>query len=73
MLTTLGYLIQFRISTNEDINLEKKVKISTGSGSFKGLWIPNNSFVLNTGESSLKFWDVNNDINFSLNMFDFVA
>lgn len=69
VVTSTYYLIQFRISTEEDIVPDKKVKISmeNSSENLMGLWIEPNTFVLNSKDPILKFWNVESGHSYSIN------
>ena len=75
VITSTYYLIQFMISTKEDIILDKKLKISIPSTADKltGLCIQPNSFVLNTKDNTLKFWNVEKDVNYGINLYDYIS
>lgn len=70
VVTSTYYLIQFRISTEEDIVPDKKVKISmeNSSENLMGLWIEPNTFVLNSKDPILKFWNVESGHSYSINV-----
>lgn len=75
VITSTYYLFQFMISTKEDIFLDKKFKISMPSqcDRLSGLCLQPNSFMLNTKENVIKFWNVEKDINYGLCLHDFVG
>ena len=74
VITSTYYFIQFKISTEEDIVPDKKLKLSMTNGPehLTGLWIEPNSFMLNSKEPLLKFWNVETDTNYSLNIYNYL-
>ena len=74
VITSTYYLIQFKISTEEDIVPDKKLKLSMAHGPehLTGLWIEPSSFMLNSKEPLLKFWNVETDTNYSLNIYNYL-
>ena len=75
VITSTYYLIQFKISTEEDIIPDKKVKLSivNSPDHLKGLWIAPNTFLLNSKENILRFWNIEKEKNYAINIFDFVS
>lgn len=70
VVTSTYYLIQFKISTEEDIVPDKKIKISMENTSehLMGLWIEPNTFMLNSKDPILKFWNVETGNNYSIDI-----
>ena len=70
VVTSTYYLIQFRISTEDDIIPDKKVKISMDNSSenLMGAWIAPSTFVLNSKDPVLKFWNVETGNNYAINI-----
>lgn len=75
VITSTYYFIQFKISTEEDIIPDKKVKLSivSSSDNLKGLWIAPNTFMLNSKENIIRFWNIEKDKNYAINLFDYIS
>ena len=75
VITSTYLLIQYKISTEEDITTHKKVKISMANSSehLKGLWLSPNSFLLNSKENTLKIWNIEKDKNYQLNLYNYIS
>ena len=63
-------MFSFSISAEEDIIADKKVKISMANSSkyLTGIWLEPNTFLLNSKEPMLKFWNLELNKNYSVNL-----
>lgn len=68
IITSTYFMFRFRISTEEDIVIDNKVKIAMNNPA-EGLlsqWLAPDSFVLCSGEPQLKFWSLEQDRHYSV-------